>query len=80
MTELFNKVDAVLAKLVQYCVDHDLGYSYNMHDGFMHWYMKEPGTQLHYKIALSWDDLKEVDPQEIVDKVLVCWRRERLKR
>lgn len=80
MTELFTQVDAVLARLVQHCVDHSLGYSYNLDMGGLTWHMKDYESRLNLRIFTPKEGLRAADPDEIVEGILTRWELEKLKR
>lgn len=80
MTELFTQVDAVLARLVQHCVDHSLGYSYSLNMDELAWHMKDYDSGLGLHMHIPRTDLKDLAPDEIVADVLECWAAISLKR
>lgn len=80
MTELFTQVDAVLAKLVQFCVDHGLGYSYSLNMDELAWRMKDYDSGLGLHMHIPRIDLKDLTPDEIVADVLESWEAINLRR
>ena len=80
MTELFTQVDAVLARLVQFCVDYSLGYSYSLNMDGLTWRMKDYDSGLSLRIFIEKEVLRDGDPDEAVARVLARWELEKLKR
>ena len=80
MTELFTKVDTVLARLVQFCVDHNLGYSYSLDNDRLTWHMKDYKSGLGLHIPVTRDELAAADPDDVVDDILARWKFIYLKR
>lgn len=80
MTELFTQVDAVLAKLVQFCVDHGLGYSYSLDMGGLTWHMKDYNSGVSLRMSITRHALRSEPPAEVVRRVLNRWELEKLKR
>lgn len=80
MTELFTQVDAVLAKLVQYCIDHNIGYSYSMNMDGLTWHMRTTNPSCRLKVSLYREEIRAQSPDRIVRTVLAAWELEKLKR
>lgn len=80
MTELFTKVDTVLARLVQFCVDPNLGYSYTLDNDRLTWHMKDYKSGLGLHIPVTRDELAVADPDDVVDDILARWEFIYLKR
>jgi hypothetical protein len=73
-------VDAVLAKLVQHCVDQGLGYSYSLDMDELAWHMKDYDSGLGLHMHIPRTDLKDLAPDEIVEDVLTSWEAINLKK
>lgn len=81
MTELFTAVDTVLAKLVQYCVDHGLGYSYSLDKNRLIWRMKDYKSGLTLTHGITRVELGAIlDPAIIAEDILARWSYVYMKR